>query len=387
MLVWPGVYYENLDFKEKSLTLGSLTLTTGDIAYRNQTVIDGGESSSCIVAEGEFGVYTSFTVNGFIIQNGFRTYGGAFQLTYSLGEIVNCFIQNNIGTKGGAGLSVLNSELFLSNTIIRDNFSYSKGGGIGAGSSLIVFDSINRCSMYNNYGLSGTEIYKVNSVHPFHVYMDTFMVAQPDRYHIFAEPDSSGNTFTFDGWNHKVEQSAETLYVNPLGDNANSGLSPEEPLKNIWLALVKAKPAPGQPQTIRLSEGLYAQSANQERLPLGLKDSVSIVGAGKFETVIDAEYITHFVVGDPVFGPISLSSLSLINGLAAKYALSDGSIYVRSIEGELKFDSVRIENVTSFVKGGIYSQNVEKLSISNCDFTAIKGHPLVISNGDFNGLP
>jgi pectin methylesterase-like acyl-CoA thioesterase len=46
VLVWPGVYYENLDFKEKSLTLGSLTLTTGDIAYRNQTIIDGGNYRS-----------------------------------------------------------------------------------------------------------------------------------------------------------------------------------------------------------------------------------------------------------------------------------------------------------------------------------------------------
>jgi hypothetical protein len=388
VLVWPGVYYENLDFKEKSLTLGSLTLTTGDIAYRNQTIIDGNYNGSCIRIIGRIGLlYPEFVINGFTLQHGNGFTGGCMRILSSKGSLIDCLIQDNESLNGSGGLSVTDTDLYLSNTIIRNNYSYSSGGGIGTGLSLIVFDSINRCSIYNNYGCLGSEIRKGNSVYPLNVYVDTFMVAQPDRYHIFAEPDSSGNTFTFDGWNHKVEQSAETLYVSPLGDNANSGLSSEEPLKNIWLALVKAKPAPGQPQTIRLSEGLYAQSANQERLPLGLKDSVSIVGAGKFETVIDAEYITHFVVGDPVFGPISLSSLSLINGLAAKYALSDGSIYVRSIEGELKFDSVRIENVTSFVKGGIFSQNVEKLFISSCNFSSIKGHPLVISNGDFNGLP
>ncbi|MBS4056585.1 MAG: T9SS type A sorting domain-containing protein [Bacteroidales bacterium] len=240
--------------------------------------------------------------------------------------------------------------------------------------------------MYNNYGLSGTEIYKVNSIYPLHVYMDTFMVARPDRYHIFAAPDSSGNIFSFDGWHHKVEQTAETLYVSPQGDNAHSGLSPEEPLKNTWLALVKARPLPGQPQTIRLLEGTYSCSTTGERLPLGLKDSVSIVGAGQSESVIDAENISRFLLGDPVSGPIRVSSMSLINGIVAYYSLSGGSVYVRSITGELSFDSIRIENVTSKYKGGIHSQNVEKLSISNCDFTAIKGHPLVVSNGNFNDL-
>jgi len=386
VLVWPGVYYENLDFKEKSLTLGSLTLTTGDIAYRNQTVIDGGGVDLCIYIEGKVGLYTDFTITGFAIKNGFMTYGGGFFLKYTLGEIVDCIIQENIGTKGGAGITVINSELSLSNTIIRNNYSYGEGGGITIGSSLIVLDSINRCSMYNNYGFSGTEIHKVNSVHPFHVYMDTFMVAQPDRYHIYAEPDSSGNTFTFDGWNHMVEQSAETLYVSPQGDNANSGLSPEEPVKNIWLALVKAKPAPGQPQTIRLSEGLYAQSANQERLPLGLKDSVSIVGKSATETIIDAELNSKIISGIRVFGPFSIKNMSLVNGSSILGGGFDGRVNINYNYGTILLDSLKIISSYDFNIGGIQADMNENLSISNCEFENIHGIPLWVSVGDYESI-
>jgi len=38
VLVWPGTYFENVDFKGKSLTLGSLTLTTGDANYKYSTI-------------------------------------------------------------------------------------------------------------------------------------------------------------------------------------------------------------------------------------------------------------------------------------------------------------------------------------------------------------
>ncbi|MBS4058539.1 MAG: T9SS type A sorting domain-containing protein [Bacteroidales bacterium] len=386
ILVWPGTYYENLDFNEKSLTLGSLTLTTGNISYRDQTIIDGGHSSSCVLIEGQYGQNIAFAINGFTIQNGYRTYGGGFLLDYAVGEISNCIIQDNIGTKGGAGLSVVGVDLFFSNCIIRNNYSYGAGGGIGSGISLIVFDSINRCSMYNNYGLSGTEIYKVNSIYPLHVYMDTFMVARPDRYHIFAAPDSSGNTFSFDGWHHKVEQTAETLYVSPQGDNAHSGLSPEEPLKNTWLALVKARPLPGQPQTIRLLEGTYSCSTTGERLPLGLKDSVSIVGAGQSESVIDAELTYKIISGIEIYGPVTLKNLSFINGSAYKAVGGDGRININYNYGSIVLDSLRIANCYDFNIGGIQADLNENLLISNCEFESIHGIPLWVSVGDYGSI-
>ncbi|MFO7896104.1 MAG: hypothetical protein R6U84_04160, partial [Candidatus Cloacimonadales bacterium] len=39
VLVHPGIYYDNINFNGKSITLGSLFLTTQGEAYINQTII------------------------------------------------------------------------------------------------------------------------------------------------------------------------------------------------------------------------------------------------------------------------------------------------------------------------------------------------------------
>ncbi|MBS4056413.1 MAG: T9SS type A sorting domain-containing protein, partial [Bacteroidales bacterium] len=387
ILVWPGTYYENLDFNEKSLTLGSLILTTGDISYREQTIIDGNNNGSCIRIIGRIGLlYPEFVLNGFTLQHGNGFTGGCIRIKSSHGSIVNCIVQNNYTFDSGGGLAVSDTELFLSNCIFRYNFAYDMGGGIASGLSNIVFDSINRCISYDNYASQGTEICKGNSIHPLHVYMDTFMVARPDRYHIFAEPDSSGNTFSFDGWHHKVEQTAETLYVSPQGDNAHSGLSPEEPLKNTWLALVKARPLPGQPQTIRLLEGTFSPSTTGERLPLGLKDSVSIIGSNLTESIIDAELTYKIISGIEIYGPVTLMNLSFINGSAYKAVGGDGRININYNYGSIVLDSLRIANCYDFNIGGIQADLNENLLISNCEFENIHGIPLWVSVGDYGSI-
>lgn len=48
VLVYPGIYLENVDYLEKSITLASLYLTTGNDDYVNQTIIDGNQSGSCV---------------------------------------------------------------------------------------------------------------------------------------------------------------------------------------------------------------------------------------------------------------------------------------------------------------------------------------------------
>ena len=46
VLVYPGTYYENINFNGKNITVGSLFLTTNDEQYINQTVIDGNQNGS-----------------------------------------------------------------------------------------------------------------------------------------------------------------------------------------------------------------------------------------------------------------------------------------------------------------------------------------------------
>jgi hypothetical protein len=63
VLVYPGTYFENLNFNGKSITLGSLNLTTGDPSFIRQTIIDGSFSESCIkIISGETVKVTGFTI-------------------------------------------------------------------------------------------------------------------------------------------------------------------------------------------------------------------------------------------------------------------------------------------------------------------------------------
>jgi len=48
VLVYPGRYYENLSMMGKNITLASLELTTGNLEYKYNTIIDGGRNESVI---------------------------------------------------------------------------------------------------------------------------------------------------------------------------------------------------------------------------------------------------------------------------------------------------------------------------------------------------
>ena len=85
ILVRPGTYTENINFRGKDITVGSLTLTTGDKSYVSETIIDGGSlsnSDSASVVTFTGGETSSAKLVGFTLQGGNglmisgRRYGG-----------------------------------------------------------------------------------------------------------------------------------------------------------------------------------------------------------------------------------------------------------------------------------------------------------------------
>jgi len=128
VLVWPGTYYENIEIISKSITLGSLTLTTGDENYKYQTIVDGNSSGSCIDIE----YNDSLTIDGFTFQNGtgndngYIDGGGIFAIA-SNNHFYNCIIKQNKVTGYGGGMYLFYSNTFLSNiTIIQKRFDFFK---------------------------------------------------------------------------------------------------------------------------------------------------------------------------------------------------------------------------------------------------------------------
>jgi hypothetical protein len=70
-----------------------------------------------------------------------------------------------------------------------------------------------------------------------------------------------------------VTQTAADLYVSPNGDNANSGLTAEDPLKTIHYAFTKTVSSP-MPQTVHLLNGTYSPSTNGDYFPVCMPRSI-----------------------------------------------------------------------------------------------------------------
>ncbi len=138
ILVQPGTYVENINFNGKSITVGSLFLTTNDTSYISQTVIDG-DSNGCVVT---FDNEEDSTVvlSGFTIKNGLGcglypnwTGGGITCINYSSPTIDNIIISGNSAICGGGIHCKDNSSPILDNIIISGNSADFCGGGIYCG--------------------------------------------------------------------------------------------------------------------------------------------------------------------------------------------------------------------------------------------------------------
>jgi hypothetical protein len=311
VLVHPGIYYENLSIIEKNITLASLEFTTGDPQYIASTVIDGQRQESGIVMRF---IDDFVTVQGFTIQNCYSTFfdspdGGGIQvIQVNNGLIKNCQIQDNIALKGG-GIYAVVSTLTLSGLNIVKNSASLGGGMCIMGVCSISFDPDNLCNIYNNNAGKGADL-QVRNDAAVHVVVDTFSVLTPDSYFVDCYDDA---TATFDIQHGRMELVDHDLYVAPDGDDSNSGLSADDPLKNISWAVRQIDPSSDNPLTIHVAAGTYSWQDNQQIYPIGFKPYLSIIGEEMETTILKNDYIDSSIYGWFIDGPIEFSNFTLIN--------------------------------------------------------------------------
>lgn len=160
VLVAPGTYFENLDFKGKKLILRSQDTAT-------TTVIDGGQNGSVIVFKSN---ETSDTVlDGFTIRNGSGTTdpwgffcGGGIYCENASPTIANNIIESNSAFDRGAGIYCTSSSPSISVNIFQQNSTDFDGGAIyawHASSPLIANNEFKN----NTAGFNGAGIYLHNS--------------------------------------------------------------------------------------------------------------------------------------------------------------------------------------------------------------------------------
>ncbi|KPA09714.1 hypothetical protein MHK_010085 [Candidatus Magnetomorum sp. HK-1] len=177
--VAPGRYIENISWPGVN---GIKLIGGGD-----DTIIDGDRSGSVISFKNAV-IQSETIVQGFKITNGSAYEGGGIYCSNSSPNLSNVTITGNTANWDGGGIYCSNSRPSLSNVTISGNTANDGGGIYCIRSSTIIFDNENRCNIYANSALSGSDIYSEADIN---IIVDTFTVKTPTSY--YASPIE--NTF------------------------------------------------------------------------------------------------------------------------------------------------------------------------------------------------
>ena len=342
ILVYPGRYYENISIQTSGISVISLEAITGDAEYVDSTIIDGGAIS--------WGVWIrqnsqNITVRGFSITN---CKNGLSVSSNAIVTIQNCNIFQNMGYNG-AGVGASFCTVYLSGVKIYNNDAYNMGGGIYINGYMgyvnVTFDPVNRCSIYNNTAGAGQDIVAHSINNDLSIPLDKFTVSNPTSYYA-ASFRASGNEFQLliDAETFHHEEVNHDLYVSPIGDDANDGLSPATALKTIRTAVYRVASDSLNQKTVHILPGTYSRTANQQVFPIPLKSWVKVLGAGIDETQIVGEM-------DPAYANVQYNALKVFTSFYQTHAsLEDLSITTAGSNNScaiwgFKEDSLHLRNL------------------------------------------
>lgn len=344
ILVHPGIYVENVDFTEKSITLASFEMLTGDSTYIDSTIIDGNQTGSCVLIS----YVEAGHLQGFSLRNGSgSTYlsstpvGGGVLIRNSIVTISSCNIYNNTASAGG-GIYVNEAELFLSNTSIYNNHAFHSAGGIFiVNNTNIVFNSEYLNNIYLNTSFRGNDFWIIED--EVDIILNQFTVLEPDNFFI----GSYESSYTFSCLSAVIEPVAADLYVSSTGDDNNSGLSEFEPLQTMALALIMIDADSLNPKTIHVADGVYSPLTTYEKFPLNLRSYVGIVGESEENTIIEGENQQSSIMG----GWNSEQGVVIKNFTVQNVKIGFGDwspfpFFFTSPGDEIVGFSVRMENIT-----------------------------------------
>jgi hypothetical protein len=309
--------------------------------YLSYVVITGNNGTGIFCGSGADAVLENVSVT--------NNSGGGVLCYESSPVLKNATIMYNSAEIGG-GLHCYgdNCNPYLKHVTIACNAASSCGGGIclewGAHP---VFDMAERCNIYLNSAPGGNDLFSKFQADVQMIRVDTFTVLYPTGFH--ASPLWN---FTFDILNGKLAQMDADLFVSPDGDDNNSGLSAEDPLKTIHYAQSVIMTDTTNPHTVNLMAGTYSRSSNDELFPVVPIDFVYLSGVSPDSVILDAEGSGDVMLCDRCTRT-TVSNLSLVNGGGSGMVCQN-------------YCAPRIENmiITGNQSGGIWIERSQPLLIN-----------------------
>lgn len=362
VLVYPGRYYENLIVSSSGISLLSLESISNNLAFIDSTIVDGNNENPCLrVSQGR----TNVVIRGISFTNGLNV-GSGGGLLFSSGSssmFKNSKVFQNTATYGG-GVNSIGATVSMSGVSIYNNYSVNLGGGIfGTGVSgyvnSIIFDRVNRCSIYNNRSGSGQDIFIQYATSDLNVYLDTFSVAIPTTYYaLFKTENDADYHMSLEIQNAHHQEINQDIYVAPDGNDTNDGLSVNSPLKTIHEGIYRIAADSLNQKTVHLMPGTYSRTANDQVFPIALKSWVKVQGSGIDSTELIGEPHPTIPVGygsaDYIFKTyvepvVSLSDMSL-----RTQNTDNSSVISGNKKGSLNLSNIRIHDVTPNYLSAIY---------------------------------
>ena len=309
VLVHPGRYYENLDMSDKTgIILASLEYTTNDTTYISSTIIDGSSYNNSTILCYENTV--NCTIRGLSVTGGrgyayygesspWQIFGGGLFINMSNSlNLINLKIHDNFASGGGGIAVYAPNTIQMTNVQIFNNVARYIGGGLLIGSDPtlgapnIVFDQINRCSIYNNFAQWGMDVHwRFINGGSVAVYLKKFTVPQWEMYYAdYYDSDYPPSPYiVFDIQESYLQPVDADLYVSPTGNDSNSGLSPVSALKTPSRAMQRIASNPDNPKTVHLMAGEHHNVFTGEYIPIAIKDYTILQGVSQTQTRLYGE--------------------------------------------------------------------------------------------------
>ena len=412
VLVHPGTYVENINYIGKSISVCSLEAIAGDSTYISRTIINGNRNGPCVAF---LNAEQNASLRGFTLTNGTgyiandeHTRGGGVLIrnTYMTGSsisLTNCEITGNYAGLG-AGISSTNASLCLSGLNIHHNYSLAQGGGIhivGASNIVpnIVFDPVNRCSVYENYGAAPVDVSIVDIPANLTIYLGKASINPPSTFYIGRHnniPSLQQYHDTVIAEQAHRNEINRDFYVSPNGDDNNSGISPDEPMRSITRAMHLIASDSLEVKTIHLLPGVYEEGESAQLYPIPIKSYTNLIGAGSDLVTLTSSVIC--TIGYPRFINARKARHNTISGFTMTESVpSNRHPYANpSTQDQLYLNDVVITDIQTCERGAFrinIPRNVEinKLVIKYIttpyivvDFNEI--HDSKVSNSTFTNI-
>jgi hypothetical protein len=347
ILIHPGRYYENLTVGSKTLTLSSLYLFSQDETDIHNTIIDGNHQGQGLYL---FNSHNSVII-GLTFEHGIGTLqafgdraGGAIFIKNSQDLILDSnVIQYNMAS-GDGGILILDSYAYLSNNIIRYNSANVIGGltiyfnNISDDGHTAFFDPVRKNSIYANSGRIANDIRCANtSITSISLKMASvdelskYWIGVVDEMNESLPVSFSCEEACFYPVNHD-------LYVSTNGDDSNSGISMNEPLRNIYTALSCIQGDIDNPRTIYIEPGVYSPVDGEELFPIQLKSGVHLKGYNGRFTMDCLD--THVLFAGGFIYNVAIEDMNVENAGVINQNGDDSVFYLD--EG----DNITLKNIT-----------------------------------------